>query len=119
MSAKDQILIILLIILINWDFSLTYLVLIFYLLFYIIISIGLFAILLLWKNKSRCIKVTDVDSINLPVLYCIFILLILAIAGFPIFILFFNKFYINCMLAQNNGLSIVILLIIITLLAAN
>ena len=54
----------LLIILINWDFSLTYLVLIFYLLFYIIISIGLFAILLLWKNKSRCIKVTDVDSIN-------------------------------------------------------
>ena len=108
----------LLIILINWDFSLTYLVLIFYLLFYIIISIGLFAILLLWKNKSRCIKVTDVDSIN-PVLYCIFILLILAIAGFPIFILFFNKFYINCMLAQNNGLSIVILLIIITLLAAN
>ena len=108
----------LLIILINWDFSLTYLVLIFYLLFYIIISIGLFAILLLWKNKSRCIKVTDVDSIH-PVLYCIFILFIVAIAGFPIFILFFNKFYINCMLAQNNGLSIVLLFIIITLLAAN
>ena len=101
---------------VNWDFSLTYLVLIFYLLFYIIISIGLFAILLLWKNKSRCIKV--VDSIH-PVLYCIFILFTVAIAGFPIFILFFNKFYMNCMLAQNNGLSIVILFIIITLLAAN
>ena len=64
------------------------------------------------------IRFIRLASIKL-VIYCIFILLILAIAGFPIFILFFNKFYINCMLAQNNGLSIVILLIIITLLAAN
>ena len=111
----------LLIILINWDFSLTYLVLIFYLLFYIIISIGLFNILLLWKDKSSNIILNDinVEIIYNPVLYCIFILYIIAIAGFPIFILFFNKFYVNCVLAQNNGSSIVILLIIITLLAAN
>jgi NADH:ubiquinone oxidoreductase subunit 2 (subunit N) len=111
----------LIIILINWDFSLTYLVLIFYLLFYIIISIGFFNILLLWKDKSSNIILNDinVEIIYNPVLYCIFILYIIAIAGFPIFILFFNKFYVNCVLAQNNGSSIVILLIIITLLAAN
>ena len=66
----------LLIILINWDFSLTYLVLIFYLLFYIIISIGLFNILLLWKDKSSNIILNDinVEIIYNPVLYCIFIL---------------------------------------------
>ena len=61
----------------------------------------------------------NVEIIYNPVFYCIFILYIIGIAGFPLFILFFNKFYVNCVLAQNNGSSIVILLIIITLLAAN
>ena len=61
----------------------------------------------------------NVEIIYNPVFYCIFILYIIGIAGFPLFILFFNKFYITCMLAQDNGLSIVMELIIITLLAAN
>ena len=103
------------------DLSLTFLVLIFYLFNYISNSIGVIGILLFWKHKSSNIILNDinVEIIYNPVFYCIFILYIIGIAGFPVFILFFNKFYINCMLAQNNGLSIVILLIIITLLAAN
>ena len=111
----------LLIILINRDLNLTYLVLIFYLLFYIIHSIGVIGILLFWKHKSSNIILNDinVEIIYNPVFYCIFILYIIGIAGFPLFILFFNKFYITCMLAQDNGLSIVMEFIIITLLAAN
>ena len=61
----------------------------------------------------------NVEIIYNPVLYLSFILYIIGIAGFPLFILFFNKFYITCILAQDNGLSIVMELIIITLLAAN
>ena len=111
----------LLIIFINRDLSLTYIILIFYLLFYVIISLGLFGILLLWKNKSSNIILNDVnvEIIYNPVVYCIFILYLIAISGFPVFILFFNKFYINCLLAQDNGLAIVMELIIITLLAGN
>ena len=111
----------LLIIFINRDLSLTYIILIFYLLFYVIISLGLFGILLLWKNKSSNIILNDVnvEIIYNPVVYCIFILYLIAISGFPVFILFFNKIYINCLLAQDNGLAIVMELIIITLLAGN
>ena len=111
----------LLIILMLNDLSLTYLVLIFYLLFYIIHSIGVIGILLFWKHKSSNIILNDinVEIIYNPVFYCIFILYIIGIAGFPVFILFFNKFYISSILAQDNGLSIVMELIIITLLAAN
>ena len=103
------------------DLSLTFLVLIFYLLFYIMNSIGVIGILLFWKHKSSNIILNDmnVEIIYNPVFYCIFILYIIGIAGFPLFILFFNKFYITCMLAQDNGLSIVMEFIIITLLAAN
>lgn len=65
----------LLIILINRDLNLTYLVLVFYLLFYIITSIAGFAILLTWKNKSSNIILNDmnVEIIYNPVFYCIFI----------------------------------------------
>ena len=84
-------------------------------------SIGVIGILLFWKHKSSNIILNDmnVEIIYNPVFYCIFILYIIGIAGFPLFILFFNKFYITCMLAQDNGLSIVMEFIIITLLAAN
>jgi NADH:ubiquinone oxidoreductase subunit 2 (subunit N) len=111
----------LLIILMLNDLSLTFLVLIFYLFNYISNSIGLIGILLFWKHKSSNIILNDinVEIIYNPVFYCIFILYIIGIAGFPLFILFFNKFYITCILAQDNGLSIVMELIIITLLAAN
>ena len=111
----------LLIILINQDLSLTFIILIFYLLFYVIISLGLLGILLLWKNKSSNIILNDVnvEIIYNPVVYCILILYLIAISGFPVFILFFNKFYMNCLLAQNNGLAIVMELIIISLLAGN
>ena len=61
----------------------------------------------------------NVEIIYNPVVYCIFILYLIAISGFPVFILFFNKIYINCLLAQDNGLAIVMELIIITLLAGN
>ena len=73
------------------------------------------------QHKSSNIILNDinVEIIYNPVFYCIFILYIIGIAGFPLFILFFNKFYITCILAQDNGLSIVMELIIITLLAAN
>jgi NADH:ubiquinone oxidoreductase subunit 2 (subunit N) len=103
------------------DLSLTFLVLIFYLFNYISNSIGVIGILLFWKHKSSNIILNDinVEVIYNPVFYCIFILYIIGIAGFPLFILFFNKFYITCILAQDNGLSIVMELIIITLLAAN
>ena len=111
----------LLIILMLNDLSLTFLVLIFYLFNYISNSIGVIGILLFWKHKSSNIILNDinVEIIYNPVFYCIFILYIIGIAGFPLFILFFNKFYITCILAQDNGLSIVMELIIITLLAAN
>jgi len=111
----------LLIILMLNDLSLTFLVLIFYLFNYISNSIGLIGILLFWKHKSSNIILNDinVEVIYNPVFYCIFILYIIGIAGFPVFILFFNKFYITSILAQDNGLSIVMELIIITLLAAN
>ena len=111
----------LLIILMLNDLSLTFLVLIFYLFNYISNSIGVIGILLFWKHKSSNIILNDinVEIIYNPVFYCIFILYIIGIAGLPLFILFFNKFYITCILAQDNGLSIVMELIIITLLAAN
>jgi NADH:ubiquinone oxidoreductase subunit 2 (subunit N) len=103
------------------DLSFPYLVLVFYLLFYIIHSIGVIGILLFWKHKSSNIILNDinVEIIYNPVFYCIFILYIIGIAGFPLFILFFNKFYITCMLAQDNGLSIVMEFILITVLGAN
>ena len=111
----------LLIILINRDLSITLRILIFYLLFYVIISLGLFGILLLWKNKSSNIILNDVnvEIISNPVVYCIFIIYLIAISGFPVFILFFNKFYINCLLTQSNGVAVVMELIIISLLAGN
>ena len=110
-----------LIILINRDLNLTYLVLRFYIIYYMINNLGIFAILLLWKNKSSNIILNDIniEIIYNPVFYIIFTCYIIGISGLPVFIIFFNKFFINCILSNVNGLSIVTELIIITLIAAN
>jgi len=112
---------VLLIIFINWGLDLILLINIHYIYNYIIINYGLINLLILWKDKSSVILLIDinVEVIYNPLLYSLLVIYIIAIAGYPIPMLFLCKFYINCLLAHNNGSSIIAMLIIVLVIAAN
>ena len=109
----------LLIIATNQDFCLTQIVLIFYLLFYNLTCTGYFALLQRQNSKCGTLLYNDVPVIQLPVLKFIFMNQILGSGGFPVFNVVLIKFYINCMVAINRCILVLVLILTYTSLAAN
>ena len=73
------------------------------------------------KLKSGDIILNDIISIAYlsAITFYSVLLYISALAGFPVFIMFLAKQFINCMLAQNNGLQILLKLIALTVVSSN
>ena len=73
------------------------------------------------KLKSGDIILNDIISIAYlsAITFQSVLLYISALAGFPVFIMFLAKQFINCMLAQNNGLQILLKLIALTVVSSN
>ena len=73
------------------------------------------------KLKSGDIILNDIISIAYvsAITFQSVLLYISALAGFPVFIMFLAKQFINCMLAQNNGLQILLKLIALTVVISN
>ena len=73
------------------------------------------------KLKSGDIILNDIISIAYvsAITFQSVLLYISALAGFPVFIMFLAKQFINCMLAQNNGLQILLKLIAMTVVISN
>lgn len=109
----------LLIIATNQDFCLTQIVLIFYLLFYNLTCTGYFALLQRQNSKCGTLLYNDVPVIQLPVLKFIFMNQILGTGGFPVFNVVLIKFYINCMVAINRCMLVLVLILTYSSLAAN
>ena len=73
------------------------------------------------KLKSGDIILNDIISIAYvsAITFQSVLLYISALAGFPVFIMFLAKQFINCMLAQNNGIQILLKLIALTVVISN
>lgn len=73
------------------------------------------------KLKSGDIILNDIISIAYvtAITFQSIILYISVLAGFPVFIMFLAKQFINCMLAQNNGIQILLKLIALTVVISN
>ena len=74
------------------------------------------------KLKSGDIILNDIISIAYlsAITFQSVLLYISALAGFPVFFsMFLAKQFINCMLAQNNGLQILLKLIALTVVSSN
>ena len=73
------------------------------------------------KLKSGDIILNDIISIAYlsAITFQSVLLYISALAGFPVFIMFLATQFINCMLAQNNGLQILLKLIALTVVSSN
>jgi hypothetical protein len=104
-----------------WDLDLALQLLISYLIFYGLVSLGLIDKLLLLKLKSTDIILADIISVSVasPYLHLFLLLYLSALAGFPVSIMFMAKLFINHMLAQANQLLVLIKLLALTVSACN